>query len=161
MNYSDYLKSPHWVAFRQRIYSTRNRCQACGTNKAKLNIHHKNYKCLGKETDDDVLVLCEACHTRFHSRQKWKDKMRKGEELDFVKKADITTNKRYTASDIYRPCKRCGKQHPVFYNRFKNGTLHLYMSCPESRPRSSAIVFEKDLPIPILGRDITKIKRNN
>lgn len=43
-----------------------NACSLC-KNPNKLQVHHNNYDCLYKETDKDVLILCENCHSKFHN----------------------------------------------------------------------------------------------
>lgn len=40
-------------------------CFRCGSRE-RLNVHHKNYKNLGNETDKDLVVLCENCHKKLH-----------------------------------------------------------------------------------------------
>lgn len=31
-----------------------------------LNLHHKTYKRLGCERPEDVVLICERCHSRVH-----------------------------------------------------------------------------------------------
>lgn len=76
---SDYYKSTHWKQFIKDFWSTHNRCELCGAVKWKLDkeghkiiskrrfvVHHKNYKHLWKESEEDVMGLCARCHNLFH-----------------------------------------------------------------------------------------------
>lgn len=68
MNYKEYLKSKHWAKVRKlAIKRSGNKCQLC-SSKGKLNVHHNNYKNLGKELPTDLIVLCETCHKKFHNK---------------------------------------------------------------------------------------------
>lgn len=64
--YDDYLLSPHWLEFKKEVLKFYGKkCSHCGDTK-KLNVHHLNYDCLGKETFNDVIVLCQNCHKKEH-----------------------------------------------------------------------------------------------
>lgn len=66
--YDAYLKSDHWVYFKTNAYNFfRNKCCLCGSEN-NLNLHHKNYNCLGRETFDDVVLLCSECHRTHHRK---------------------------------------------------------------------------------------------
>lgn len=159
MSYREYLQSNHWREFRQQIFKNRKQCQACGKKLGKgiFNIHHKNYLCLGKEVDSDVLVLCQYCHNQKHKHKKWKRALKLGLELNFVRARDPEA-KCFNLSDYFMDCHRCGGKHPVFYKMFKNGTKHLYQACPNSRPRFQALPFIDNLPIPTRGKCERKIQ---
>jgi ssDNA-binding Zn-finger/Zn-ribbon topoisomerase 1 len=151
MKYKDYLKTKYWRGFRASVLSRRRYCQKCGilrTNKTIFNIHHINYKNLFNEKDEDIIVLCQDCHKKTHNTKKWKQKYRNGEDLAFVRCRN-PKDKIYNMSDVIMPCNRCGKEHAVFYKRYKNDTLHLFMACPYSKPRCKGIKFIPNLNIPI------------
>lgn len=147
MLYKDYLQSNHWKLFRFKVLQIRNKCQNCGNPKS-LNLHHKHYRCLGKETDKDIIVLCQPCHNSFHQKKKWKKKYKQGQKLDFTG-ANIKNKEFYERSDTLRLCVRCAEQHPVFYVRFINDSFSLAMACPNSKPRTIFIKKENDLDLPI------------
>lgn len=66
MEYEEYLKTDHWIHFRNETYKFfRNKCQVCGS-KENINIHHKTYENRGRETFNDVICLCHECHEKFH-----------------------------------------------------------------------------------------------
>jgi hypothetical protein len=155
LQYKEYLNSEHWVNFRKEVYSKRKRCQKC-CSKVKLNIHHITYDNLGKETHDDVLVLCNVCHFKGHKKPKFIKRMREGGLLDFVRTAKKQDTKFYKPSEVFRTCDRCAKSHAVFYKVFKNGKLTLAMACPTSKPRTAFLKFEAGLDIPILSRGNSK-----
>ena len=70
INYNDYLQSRHWKEFREKaIINASCVCQVCGKQEG-LNVHHKNYECMGQETFADVVVLCRSCHGKVHGKDK-------------------------------------------------------------------------------------------
>lgn len=66
-SYEQYLQSDHWRQFRQsyRRSNRPKRCSVCGTSEYEL--HHLTYKCLGRETADDVVPLCREHHRIVHA----------------------------------------------------------------------------------------------
>jgi uncharacterized protein YlaI len=66
--YEEYLFSAHWKHFSgEAIKFARYKCQLCDNNNS-LNVHHKNYKNLGRETFNDTIVLCNDCHRMVHNK---------------------------------------------------------------------------------------------
>lgn len=68
MTYKMYLSTPYWqlvsnLARRKAKY----KCQLCGGNNC-LNVHHKSYVNKGFEimNMEDLIVLCQECHQKFH-----------------------------------------------------------------------------------------------
>lgn len=150
MKYSDYLKSEHWKNLKKEVLSRRGQCQNC-TIKKKLLLHHKNYNCLFKEKDSDLIVLCFDCHHRKHKKKKFKTR---GVDLNFtaVKNRDKDLYKIADASLTQRLCSRCAEYHGLVYRIFRNGTKHLAIVCHNSSPRIAFIPFEDNLDIPVLGQ---------
>ena len=66
-SYKEYLGSPEW---KTRADGARRRagfrCQLCNS-KGRLHVHHRTYDRIGHERYDDLIVLCEVCHSHFHS----------------------------------------------------------------------------------------------
>lgn len=61
-----YLRSPAWQSLRNQVlYRDRRQCQTCGC-KTRLNVHHITYKNLGAEPLDNLVTLCDTCHTALH-----------------------------------------------------------------------------------------------
>jgi len=60
--YVAYLKSTVWANFRQQVIEAAgNRCVRC-RDLAFLQVHHKHYLTLGRESPNDVEALCPSCH---------------------------------------------------------------------------------------------------
>jgi len=66
MPYNDYLETDEWKETRKRALQRADyKCQVCnGTH--NLQVHHSSYDRRGNEADADLIVLCGACHRRFH-----------------------------------------------------------------------------------------------
>ena len=70
MNYNDYLMTRHWQLFRgEALKFYNNRCVVCGSTE-KLCVHHNNYDNRGRETFNDVIVVCDSCHKKIHGIKK-------------------------------------------------------------------------------------------
>lgn len=63
VSWSKYIKSPEW---KRRADAKRrgagHRCEYCNLAAKVLEVHHLTYERLGYEEDDDLVVLCKACH---------------------------------------------------------------------------------------------------
>lgn len=69
VNYASYLSSHAWkIRAREMREKANFKCQLCACTDKPLNVHHNNYERLGRERDDDLIVLCEPCHQKFHSQ---------------------------------------------------------------------------------------------
>lgn len=66
--YRDYLHSAVWRSKRRRALSRAGgACQVCNA-RGRLHVHHREYADRwGDEPDDDLTVLCSACHDLFHA----------------------------------------------------------------------------------------------
>lgn len=70
MNYKDYLLTDHWLHFRiEALKHSDHRCQLCNKDRVKLHVHHKTYENRGRETFNDIIVLCEECHSLVHTQK--------------------------------------------------------------------------------------------
>ncbi|PLS85216.1 MAG: hypothetical protein CYG60_13800 [Actinobacteria bacterium] len=68
--YKEYLRTPHWKRKREaKLRSVGRRCQFCNRGPHNLDVHHRTYERLGEELDQDLTVLCRACHTNFHENR--------------------------------------------------------------------------------------------
>lgn len=70
--YQKFLKSPYWKRVRKSILlRDGNKCVKCG-DKNLLHIHHTTYINHGNEHEhlDDLITLCEACHSYEHNPNK-------------------------------------------------------------------------------------------
>ena len=65
--YEAYINSAKWRRRRQRaIERAGYRCEKCGVSaqEERLEVHHLTYERLGSERDEDLSVLCHACHAK-------------------------------------------------------------------------------------------------
>lgn len=70
MPYEQYLRTVHWSCVRHRALKAAEwRCQECGARYG-LEVHHLHYDTIGRETLDDVAVLCEECHEAKHPERR-------------------------------------------------------------------------------------------
>jgi hypothetical protein len=68
--YDEYLETEHWKHFRNEALKwAGHKCQLCSKEDTTLVIHHKTYENRGRETFNDVIVLCEDCHKLVHGKQ--------------------------------------------------------------------------------------------
>lgn len=69
-NYLNYIRSDEWKMKRQHIlYIRHNTCEKCGNRvDYRFHVHHLTYKNLGHEKDEDLMLLCEHCHSNIHGR---------------------------------------------------------------------------------------------
>ena len=70
MPYNDFLKTIYWNIVRNYVVDQSDgKCGICGKKK-RLHVHHKTYKNHGLEHAnlDDLMVLCEICHAKFHDK---------------------------------------------------------------------------------------------
>lgn len=73
LSYSDFLKTEYWKGIRHyKLYNANYKCALCNS-KEKLNVHHKTYEHHGLEhikkyADEDLIVLCNDCHEKFHDK---------------------------------------------------------------------------------------------
>lgn len=122
--YEQYLKSPQWQEKRQHIAQLRNHtCQKCKkVVKVGFHIHHKTYKHLGNELDNELMFLCENCHNKLH----------------FQKAVKKSKSKRKTIT-----CKKClGK---ISYSKYmKEFMTHCpYCSAYIGRPNKFGKITQK------------------
>jgi hypothetical protein len=69
MNYPEYLYTDHWRHFiKEAVKWSGNKCQLCNHSNVMLHVHHKTYINRGRETFNDVIVLCEDCHKLVHTK---------------------------------------------------------------------------------------------
>ena len=77
--YVAHINSPRWRLFaEEQKLGAKYRCEGegCGTCTWELEVHHLDYRRLGRERPEDVLVLCPICHALLD------DKRRRGERVD-------------------------------------------------------------------------------
>ena len=67
-SYEEYMQSEDWRIIRQDALERAGfRCDECESEE-NLEVHHKTYKNMGNEKDEDLQVLCKECHDEKHSK---------------------------------------------------------------------------------------------
>lgn len=67
--YHEYLKSKRWQNTREGILKKRgSKCQLCGDISKNFHVHHNTYDRVGFEKDEDLIILCNECHAKFHNK---------------------------------------------------------------------------------------------
>jgi 5-methylcytosine-specific restriction endonuclease McrA len=67
MRFAEYRVQPEWQVRRvQALTRARYRCQMGASHEAPLDVHHNCYQNYGDERPEDLVVLCRACHQKFH-----------------------------------------------------------------------------------------------
>ena len=72
MPYKEYLQTEFWDKQRKgALKRALFRCQLCNKGKAArvtLDVHHRTYERRGRESPEDLIVLCRNCHSNFHNK---------------------------------------------------------------------------------------------
>jgi len=68
--YQEYYTTKHWGVTKIRKFKQNKdrRCEACGRKHKNVQVHHKHYDSIGKESMQDLVVVCPDCHTKLHWR---------------------------------------------------------------------------------------------
>ena len=87
--YLDYLSSPQWKQRSTRFKAAANWCCEHCRSEVDIEVHHLNYRSLGTETWDDVMVLCQDCHTwadnlRRHGTESQYSNMSRGKDAEWL-----------------------------------------------------------------------------
>lgn len=70
-SYEDYLQSDIWKEKSDAAKARAGwKCQLNVKHSNKvLHTHHRTYERIGNELDTDLIVLCNGCHKKFHSKE--------------------------------------------------------------------------------------------
>jgi hypothetical protein len=70
VDYNDYLSTEHWKLKRTEVVRRYGyRCACCGeagTSRRGPDIHHITYDNMGDEPPQDLIPLCQKCHSLMH-----------------------------------------------------------------------------------------------
>lgn len=68
MSYDKYLQSESWKKTKERYRNSKRKqhCWCCNDKSKPVDLHHKNYKRLGRERLSDLVALCRECHYEVH-----------------------------------------------------------------------------------------------
>ncbi len=68
--HQNFIKSEYWKNLTERYKNIiGQQCELCFSNDS-LCVHHNNYWNKGKETSEDIIILCRKCHNKFHKNVK-------------------------------------------------------------------------------------------
>ena len=69
MNYSGQLNDPRWKKKRVEILiRDKHKCRICNYFGSKVNIHHLKYSGMAWDvSNDDLITLCNDCHSKLHT----------------------------------------------------------------------------------------------
>lgn len=67
IDYKRYLKTEYWKRTADALKKKHGHCQLCRSI-SKLQVHHNNYEHFFCETEKDLVVLCDKCHSKFHDK---------------------------------------------------------------------------------------------
>ena len=68
-DYDAYIRSWEWRWFAEQMKAAMDyQCERCdiGAPESVLHVHHIHYDSLGKESEEDIEVLCNRCHAEEH-----------------------------------------------------------------------------------------------
>ena len=70
-DYHEWINSMEWRRFaRRQLTRCDYHCERCGAHTTDLEVHHLHYRTFGgRETPEDVQVLCVLCHRLAHPEQ--------------------------------------------------------------------------------------------
>ena len=129
LQYSEYLKSPHWLEVRARILKRDNyRCVACPASQ-QLHVHHMTYQHLGMEKEYELITLCADCHKILHKRAYRKDLF-----IYSVRFVRTQTNKPLLEENVRLWLEENGKCYFNNYPKKLKGQL-IHMSRKKTEPK--------------------------
>jgi hypothetical protein len=97
--YCEYLKTPHWQHIKIEVKKKyNNKCNKCKSTK-KLNVHHLTYANFGKEKLEDLVLLCEKCHTKVHCNED--NTIKKNQPIYNVKKPQYIKGDKWESNMRY------------------------------------------------------------
>lgn len=98
--YRAYLHSKEWKAKRQQLFKERGKkCEICGDTN-QLEIHHITYDRLYNELSEDLLIVCNPCHSNLHKKkpkQKAPKKPKRSKKLNAKAKRKLAMKKAIAA----------------------------------------------------------------
>lgn len=114
-NYHAYLQSSAWRARRnRRLQMAQWRCEAC-QGRRDLEVHHLTYARIGREWDQDLRVLCHACHNAEHQYRMGQHPIGRV-YLKLIRRAAAMGGAGLTTADLMEDVKRLCAQHHVPYD---------------------------------------------
>lgn len=117
--YTAYLVTQWWESLRlDALHRAGFKCQTCGSRHC-LKVHHNTYENITFEAPEDVFVMCDQCHTKFHSHCQVQG--RQLSEIDYsallqfveLNSEDPSHNEKSTEALEKRVCLGCGRSMSI------------------------------------------------
>lgn len=103
-DYERYMRSDDWQAKRQeRLEMDGYTCQVCGRTDSPLQVHHRSYAKLGDEPLDDLITVCETCHSVISQIEREVEEKAREIERDCLWMLDITGIHRVSHFEYWHP----------------------------------------------------------
>lgn len=103
-SYKEYLFTKHWFTRKIKYLKKHKReCVMCG-GKNYIQVHHVDYKNLGNEKDEDLVILCKICHDKLH-----KNIVKATDSKALVYISDMENTPKEKIREISCNCKDCTK----------------------------------------------------
>lgn len=99
INYHKYITSDEWKKKSRNFLKNYKKCQICLNNRP-IHTHHRTYKNLGNETNEDLMALCGTCHKKVH----------------FSTNNKKVNMKEYLKSKAFKNCGDPGNKYMTIYN---------------------------------------------
>lgn len=105
------LTSPEWKRLCEQVKARAGyKCQHCLRERA-LQIHHRHYRTLGRETLDDLMAVCADCHSTMDANRDTDDRQRQAETRQHAKHVAALERRRSECLCPYEPCGGMGRGH--------------------------------------------------
>jgi len=70
IDYRNYICSAAWQRVRDAFLRRHGwKCNVCGTATG-VQVHHRSYRTIGRESDKDLEALCGGCHANVHEGER-------------------------------------------------------------------------------------------
>ena len=105
--YNKYMISPEWKEKRQEACEVLGTsCELCYSDE-KVYVHHNNYEYLGNEIPkEDLAVLCQRCHSRFHKSTKPREMKRERGKMPWIRDGRLYWQMKKRHKET---CRLCGR----------------------------------------------------
>lgn len=127
MKYEEFLQTDYWkLVSEQARINAHYKCQLCGCNDKKLNVHHNTYEHRGEEFKhmEDLICLCEDCHNFYHTKDKILER-----EKSLYEKISEYTEKTYQIIEDLRQEKEYAEWKLLNFYKAQKEKTHSELRC--------------------------------
>jgi hypothetical protein len=117
IDYDKYIKSPEWLVKSRMFIGRRGyKCERCGVSieEKTLFSHHLHYQTLGRETGNEIEVLCFDCHQKADAMRQELE-----QQCQYVKALNTYATKKYGEGweDLWNGNRRIRKEFDRWLTR--------------------------------------------